>query len=784
MARSRRSPAEDENPLFSGADSQPLAARMRPRKLDDFIGQEHIVGPGRLLRRAIQADMLSSVIFSGPPGTGKTTLAMVIANTTKSRFVSLNAVLSGVKDVREAIENARRERELYDRRTILFVDEVHRWNKAQQDALLPWVENGTVILIGATTENPFFEVNSALVSRSRIFQLKALSADDLRRVARAALEDPARGYGNIDIDLDEEALDHLVSVAEGDARSLLNALQLAVETTPEAFPPPEGQRVHVTREIAEESIQRRAVLYDKEGDYHFDIISAFIKSLRGSDPDAALYWMARMIEGGEDPHYLFRRMLILASEDVGLADPQALGVVESAAAAFDRVGMPEGQFHLTQALLYLATTEKSNSTLGYYDALRAVREEQQGQVPRHLQDPNRDAKGFGHGEGYLYPHAYRDHWVAQQYLPGALQGRLFYQPSDRGYEARVREAVERRRELQLAAMSEEPEAPEILSFGPQNRRLEAWLRRSSEGVLGEIRDAAFAALRLPRHATVLLCGTGIGFLLWEARRRSPEGQVYAIFRRSEEQESAEHHAGKLELLERPWMTVSGDALRPGDLSSPGAAVAGGKAAAPQATLPERFDGYLGRGLLYHLEEPARALSRIAGALAPQGRMVLIDPIPRESTRLSALMARRPGDGGGAAAGAAAGDGPDDCAELLREAEARLHAGGDPRLAFDRASALRAAEKAGLEAVTADVHRHSRELLLRRDLLRSWLDGLRESYRDAAGDTGFDGAAWERCSDAVLAALAERRVDWERSYLLLQARRPAVMTLSDRPERLQ
>ncbi len=428
----------------------PLAARMRPRTLDEFVGQEHIVGPGRLLRRAIQADQMSSLIFYGPPGTGKTTLAAVIANTTRSHFETLNAVLAGVADIRRVTKEAQERRAQYGQRTILFVDEVHRWNKAQQDALLPWVENGTIILIGATTENPYFTVNRPLVSRSRIFQLKLLTEEDLVAIARRALADPERGYGRLKVEMHDDALAHLVDVANGDARGVLNALELAVETTP---PNAEGVIV-VDLAVAEESIQRRAVLYDKDGDYHYDTISAFIKSLRGSDPDAALYWLAKMVYAGEDPRFLFRRMLILAGEDVGLADPNAIRVVTACAEAFDRVGLPEGRFHLAEAALYLATAPKSNSALGFFDALATVEQEREADVPVHLKDASRDKEGFGHGEGYLYPHAYRDHWVAQQYLPQALQGKVFYQPGDQGYERDIHEQVARRREAQLAAMVE------------------------------------------------------------------------------------------------------------------------------------------------------------------------------------------------------------------------------------------------------------------------------------------------------------------------------------------
>nr|WP_279611490.1 AAA family ATPase [Thermostichus vulcanus] len=422
----------------------PLAARMRPRTLDEFVGQEAILGEGRLLRRAIQADQLSSLIFFGPPGTGKTTLAQIIANQTRAHFIAINAVLAGIKEIRAAIDEAQERLRLYGQRTILFVDEVHRFNKSQQDALLPWVENGTVILIGATTENPYFEVNAALVSRSRLFQLKTLTPEDLTLIAQQALQDPERGYGARQVQVEPAALEHWVNVANGDARALLNALELAVETTD---PNSEGV-VHITLAVAEDSIQQRALLYDRDGDAHFDSISAFIKSVRGSDPDAALYWLARMIHAGEDPRFLFRRMGILASEDVGLADPQAIVVVNACAATFDRVGLPEGHYALAHAALYLATAPKSNSVLGFFEALRAVEQTYSGEVPNHLKDSNRDQKGLGHGSGYRYPHAFREHWVPQQYLPDHLQGSHFYQPSDQGYEGKIRNQVLKRRAIQ------------------------------------------------------------------------------------------------------------------------------------------------------------------------------------------------------------------------------------------------------------------------------------------------------------------------------------------------
>ncbi len=440
----------------------PLAARMRPRTLDEFVGQEAILGEGRLLRRAIQADQLSSLIFFGPPGTGKTTLAQIIANHTQAHFIAINAVLAGIKEIRAALDEAQERLQLYGQRTILFVDEVHRFNKSQQDALLPWVENGTVILIGATTENPYFEVNAALVSRSRLFQLKTLTPQDLRLIAQQALRDPERGYGARKVQVEPEAIDHWVDVANGDARALLNALELAVETTE---PDSEGV-IHITLSGAEDSIQQRALLYDRDGDAHFDSISAFIKSVRGSDPDAALYWLARMIHAGEDPRFLFRRMGVLASEDVGLADPQAIVVVNACAATFDRVGLPEGHYALAHAALYLATAPKSNSVLGFFEALRAVEQLYSDEVPHHLKDGSRDKKGLGHGSGYRYPHAFRDHWVAQQYLPDNLQGSRFYRPSDQGYEGTLRDQVLRRREPQSESMPPQPRSQEPITGDP------------------------------------------------------------------------------------------------------------------------------------------------------------------------------------------------------------------------------------------------------------------------------------------------------------------------------
>ena len=427
----------------------PLAARMRPRTLDEFVGQEEIVGPGKLLRRAIESDRLfSSIILWGPPGVGKTTLAMVIANQTRMHFETLSAVLAGKAELKTVIDQATERRKLYNKRTILFVDEVHRWNKAQQDALLPHVENGTVILIGATTENPYFEVIGALVSRSRVFQLRPLRDDDVRRILLSALSDPERGYGKRQIEINEDAIQHLIHVAGGDARNALNALELAVESTP---PNPEGI-THITLQVAQESIQRRAVLYDKDGDAHYDTISAFIKSVRGSDPDAALYWLAKMLYAGEDPRFILRRLIILAGEDIGLADPMGLVVAVSAAQAFDYIGLPEGIYPIVEATLYLSTAPKSNSAGAYFKAFQLIEQEGITQVPQHLQDSSRDARALGHGQGYQYPHEAPDHFLPQQYLPKPLLGTYFYHPSEQGYEAQVVERLERWREAQRRAL--------------------------------------------------------------------------------------------------------------------------------------------------------------------------------------------------------------------------------------------------------------------------------------------------------------------------------------------
>lgn len=442
------------------AGESPLAARMRPRTLDDFIGQEEMVGPGKLLRRAIEADRLfSSLILWGPPGTGKTTLARIIANKTQSHFETLNAVMAGVADIRRVVAESKERRRLYRRRTILLVDEIHRFSKSQQDALLPHVEDGTLTLIGATTENPYFEVNSALISRSRLFHLNTLTDGQVITLMRRALADADRGYGRRRTRVDDDALQHIAHVSGGDARNALNALELAVESTP---PGPDGV-IAVSLAVAQDSIQRRAVLYDKEGDAHYDTISAFIKSVRGSDPDAALYWLAKMLYAGEDPRFLMRRLLILASEDIGLGDPMGLVVAAAASASLDYIGMPEGMYPLVEATLFLATAPKSNSAGSYFRARAQIEAEGAGEVPDHLRDASRDAEGLGHGKGYVYPHDQPGHWAPQNYLPREIAGMSFYTPSGVGYEQSVEERLARWREAQRKALGVEGREGPVLS---------------------------------------------------------------------------------------------------------------------------------------------------------------------------------------------------------------------------------------------------------------------------------------------------------------------------------
>ncbi|MBN2655892.1 MAG: AAA family ATPase [Spirochaetales bacterium] len=720
-------------------EREPLASRMRPRTLDEFAGQEHIVGKGRLLRRSIQADQLSSLIFYGPPGTGKTTLARVIAGTTKSNFISLNAVLCGVKDIREAIEEAKSNFDHYDRKTILFVDEVHRWNKAQQDALLPWVENGTFILIGATTENPYFEVNSALVSRSRIFQLRELQDDDLMKVAANALENRARGYGKWNVIFEEGALEHLVRIASGDARTLLNALQLAVETTPESFPPPEGEEIRINLQTAEESIQQKVVLYDKEGDYHFDTISAFIKSIRGSDPDAALYWMAKMIRAGEDPKFIIRRMIISASEDIGLADPNAISVVTAAAAAYDRIGMPEGAFPMTEAALYLATAPKSNSAMAYFDALRSVVEEENREVPNHLKDPSRDKHSFGHGEGYNYPHAYRDHWIAQAYLPEELKGRYFYQPSSMGYEATIQEDVVRRREAQMAVMLESSR-DEVLTYSPGDKTREKWVKRIASGqslYLQEIRDIVFDRLSIVRHERVLIPEEKSGLFLWEAFRRAPEGLVCGLISDERDFSLTEHYSRTLPENERPLIFAS--------------SLESWKGEEREETKGVLFDCLAARDLFGTNRDIETLLSAAERLMESGGRLVIMETHRAGGTKLSAFLSAEIHE---------------ELKGKIREIEKELYnaKGYDRRAEFDRYL-----KKFFAESSVEEIRLTEKRLILPEQLDR-WLDSHTENSYGAAVLRETDEASYKLICSDLKKQLSGKTVSWERSSLILYGKK--------------
>ena len=723
------------------AADQPLAARLRPRTLDEYVGQDHILGPGRLLRRAIEADQLSSLIFYGPPGTGKTTLAAVIAHTTRAHFISINAVLAGVADIRQAVDEAGQLSKLHSRKTILFIDEVHRFNKAQQDALLPWVENGTIILIGATTENPYFSVNRPLLSRSRVFQLQGLSSAALAHIAQQALTD-SRGYGHLRVALHPDARAHLIDVANGDARALLNALELAVETTD---PDTQGQ-IAIDLAVAEESIQRRALLYDKEGDYHFDAISAFIKSMRGSDPDATLYWLARMVYAGEDPRFLFRRMLIFASEDVGLADERALQVVIAAAESFDRIGLPEGRFPLAHAALYLATAPKSNSTMAFFDALAAVEKEREGEVPNHLKDASRDSEGFGHGAGYLYPHAYREHWVAQQYLPAGLQGRIFYQPSDQGREKEAGDRVRQRRELQLAAMLEAESAPaEILSLSPADQARDQWLKRVSDDVgaqLERTRQCLFAPLTLARHHLVLDLEAGTGLLTWEALRRVPEGGVWAHTSDKIAAVALHETAAHLAEIERPQV-----------LQGPLASLADQLAAHDPDIL---FDAIVGRnalGALAHKEEVVAALYRY---LAPQGRVSLVETLARRSQRLYQLLdLQQLGDIG----------------ERLVAAEEAIYAASDnPRVNWDAADLEQMFAAAGFGAVQVRVEADQSQRHIEPRHLAHWFNPGGEKRHTYAHHLAqhLDDGELRQVRKLFEQSLANRAVTWTTPQVFIVA----------------
>ena len=418
----------------------PLASRMRPTTLDEVVGQKHIIGKDKLLYRAIKADKLGSIIFYGPPGTGKTTLAKVIANTTSSEFKQINATVAGKKDMEEVVKEAKDRLGMYQKKTILFIDEIHRFNKGQQDYLLPYVEDGTITLIGATTENPYFEVNGALLSRSSVFELKALEKEDIKELLKRAVYDKEKGMGTFRAEISEDALEFLADLSGGDARSALNAVELGILTTERS----EDGIIHLTLDVASECIQKRVVRYDHDGDNHYDTISAFIKSMRGSDPDAAVYYLARMLYAGEDVKFIARRIMICASEDVGNADPNALVVAVSAAQAVERIGMPESQIILSQAAAYVATAPKSNAAyMGIAKAMKTVADTRTMPVPAHLQDRHyKGAEKLGHGLGYKYAHDYPNHYVTQQYLPDGMEGMRFYEPSENGYEKKIREHME------------------------------------------------------------------------------------------------------------------------------------------------------------------------------------------------------------------------------------------------------------------------------------------------------------------------------------------------------
>lgn len=725
-------------------DEQPLAARMRPRTLDEYIGQEHILAPGRLLRRAIQADQMSSLIFYGPPGTGKTTLASVIANTTRSSFVTLNAVMAGIADLRDITTAAQRRLGEFQQRTILFIDEVHRWNKAQQDALLPWVENGTVILIGATTENPYFTVNRALVSRSRIFQLKPLNEEDIRAIIRQAIADPERGYGKRAVDIAGEALAHLANVANGDARAALNALELAVETTE----PDDTGRISIGMAVAEESIQRRAVLYDKEGDYHFDTISAFIKSMRGSDPDATLYWLSKMVYAGEDPRFLFRRMIIFTSEDIGLADPHALPFVMAAAESFDRIGLPEGNFPLAHAALYCATAPKSNSVMGFFDALKMVGKEQEGEVPNHLRDASRDKEGFGHGVGYQYPHAYRDHWVAQQYLPSSLQGKIFYEPGVIGFEKGLADTVRQRREIQLAALREnenELAPPEILSFSPVDKAAERWLARAVDALgphLAALRERLFATRRIQRHELVLDITADSGAFTWEALRRVPEGGVYSLVSSEAAARILQDQADNLPDLRRPLIVIGPAQDLPGLMAK----------ASPETV---RFDFVVGRNLFSQAADRAALAAVLAGVLRPDGSVALCENLPRRSQRLSAYL------------GALA---EEDSAlyERFRIAEEAIYTNPqDPLVNWDGDELAALLSAAGLTARVELLPFHREQLIGPQQLAR-WFSDEAVSYGNRLRQRGLIADDVTACRLQLQRALAGGPVTWHTTAAIIVA----------------
>ena len=729
--------------LFSSSIDKkelPLAARMRAETLDDFIGQEHLVGKGRLLRRAIQADQLSSLIFYGPPGTGKTTLAKIIARTTKSAFITINAVLAGIKEIRDEIIDAKKRLELYNKKTILFVDEVHRWNKAQQDALLPWVENGTFILIGATTENPFYEVNSALVSRSRIFQLLPLSKENLLKAAERALQDKEKGYGKYKIEFEKGALEHIADIANGDARSLFNALQLAVETTPKRFPPQPDETIYISMEIAEESIQRKVLLYDKEGDYHFDIISALIKSIRGSDPDAALYWLARMIDAGEDPKFILRRMTISAAEDIGLADPNALVVVNAATQAFERVGMPEGQIILSEAALYLACTKKSNSVLAIFNATKTIREEKSMEVPVNIKDSSRDKDSFGHGKNYMYPHDYKGHWVAQQYLPDALKGKIFYEPGDIGFEAELKKDISRRREAQIEAQLERDDAyadKETLTFSPPDKKKDEWYKRISDNkniILSAVREKIFSQININRHDRILIASRDRGLLIWEAQRHVPEGGVFYINNNKSDIEVIDKHSIYAEVSEKPILINNTMELYLQEEKETGL-----------------YDIIAARNLFLKQSNIKQMTERLFTILDTKGQISLAENLPSKSSRISQFMDS-----------SVFGD---KDFEIFLNAENSIYENNKYGIFLDVDNLEKTLQDAGFKKIIFKEKDWFEARIIGKSDLEKWFNESKESYGSILLSL-VEKDLYSKIKEQVLGTLSDKEVSWKSTYLFI------------------
>ncbi|MCL2295146.1 MAG: AAA family ATPase [Spirochaetes bacterium] len=729
--------------LFSSSINNrefPLAARMRAETLDDFIGQEHLVGKGRLLRRAIQADQLSSLIFYGPPGTGKTTLAQIIAKTTKSAFVTINAVLSGVKEIRDEIIEAKKRLELHDKKTILFVDEVHRWNKAQQDALLPWVENGTFILIGATTENPFYEVNSALVSRSRIFQLLPLSKENLLKAAARALADKEKGYGKYKVVFEEGALEHIADIANGDARTLYNALQLAIETTPKQFPPPDGEIIYISMETAEDSIQRKVLLYDKEGDYHFDIISAFIKSIRGSDPDATLYWLARMLDAGEDPKFILRRLTISAAEDIGLADPNALVVANAAAQAFERIGMPEGQIILSEAALYLACTKKSNSVLAIFNALKTIKEEKHMEVPANIKDSSRDKESFGHGKNYLYPHDYKERWVAQQYLPDALKGKVFYEPGDIGFEAELKKDIFRRREAQIEAQMERDDfSQETLTFSPPDKKKDEWYKRISDNkniILSAVRERIFSQVNINRHDRILITSRDRGLLIWEAIRHVPEGGVFYVNNDKRDIEIIDKHSIYTEKTEKPILINESPADYLRNEKETGI-----------------YDIIAGRNLFLKQSNVKQISERLFALLDAKGRISLAENLASKSSRISQFLDRTVFEEGDF--------------DIFLNAEKTVYEESKYGIYLDTEGLEKVLHETGFKKIKFREKEWFETRVINKNDVEKWFDESLESYGSILLSL-VEGHLYERVKEQALKTLPDKEIKWKSTYLFVAA----------------